>query len=99
MQTTKKTDREKIWDRSLRQLSKPDQKRAIRIQLKRKTYRMENAKKDLDKAKKGAKEKGPHSYEAEVRVPQKTEEYRQFKTEVTNLTRRMRRFNLRKPKQ
>jgi hypothetical protein len=93
-----KTVREKAWDLQLRTMSKSERKESIQRELKHKARRLEVIKKDLLQAKKLAKQKGPYSYEAEVRVPQKKEEYREYKTVVTNMERRLKRLNLTKPK-
>lgn len=92
------TVREKAWVLQLRTMSKSEKKDSIRREMKHKTHRLESIKKDLLQAKKMAKQKGPHSYEAEVRVPQKKEEYREYKTVITNMERRLKRLKLTKPK-
>lgn len=94
--TAKKTGREKAFDQFLIQLPKHEQKSSIAQLLRHNKKKMAIIKKDLDQAKKLAKEKGPYSYEAEVRVPEKKEAYLRYKRQNTDLKKKLDRLKLKK---
>ena len=95
---TEKTVRERAFDEQLKSMSKAEKKQSLSWEIKHKTKRIKTVKKELDQAQRLAQQKGPHSFEAEVRVPQKTEEYGQIKRALDNYQRRLNRLKLTKAK-
>lgn len=80
---------EKQYNERLKDLSKADQKRSIEIRINKKEYRLDIIKKELTRVKQMAKEKGPHSFESESRLPQKINEYSILKKEIDRLKRKL----------
>lgn len=93
---TAKTIRERAFEEQLKGMSKTEKKKELTWMIKHKSKKIKKIKKDLDQAKQLASQKGPYSFEAEVRVPQKREEYQQMKRDITNYERRLARINLSK---